>query len=52
MKDIESKRDRYVELVDIPSIKSESYKTAKKNIIKFEDDTSPFSEDTKKDSSK
>ena len=53
IKEIESKKDRYIELVDLPEIKIESYKTAKEtiieNIIKFDDDTSIASEDSKKD---
>ena len=33
IKEIESKKDRYIELVDLPEIKIESYKTAKETII-------------------
>ena len=55
IKEIESKKDRYIELVDLPEIKREIYKTAKEtiieNIIKFDDDISLVSEDYKKDES-
>ena len=55
IKEIESKKDRYIELVDLPEIKIESYKTAKEtiieNIIKFDDDTSQDIKDSEADDS-
>ena len=54
MNEMENKKARYIDLVDLPEIRREIYKTAKEtiidNIIKFDnDDTSQDLKDSEKD---
>ena len=54
MKEMENKKARYIDLVDLPEIRRETYKTAKEtiidNIIKFDnDDTSQDLKDSEEE---